>query len=379
MNDTMAEALDVLDPPGHTDAGVPDGDRLPADHPPPREGPVGGPGAWRGARMQDRDDWIHVLSATERAELEAATARIRGRDIASVTQRDFELRTFGPVLESLRREVVHGRGFSLLRGLPVAGMPFADVAAMYWGVGTWLGSARAQNVRGHLLGHVVDISDRFHDSSNRGYLSARHLHFHCDSVDVVALLCVRKAMRGGESSIVSSYTIHDEMWRRRPDLARALYGPVPRDRRDEIPAGRGPWYELPVFNHTGDRLAVNYLREHINTSQRHPTARRIDATLEEALDMVSALARDPELHLTMAFEPGDVQILHNHQVLHDRTAYEDWPEYERRRYLLRLWLAPPDGIALPRAFAGRYGSVHIGHRGGIDVPGMQRQVPLDAY
>ena len=375
----MTKALEITDQPTWTATGNLDGDPLPMDHPPPLAGPVTGPSAWRGDEMRERNDWVHVLSAEQQAELEVATASVRGRDIAKIERSDFVLPGFGPVLDTLRREVVRGRGFVLLRGLPIEGRSFAEIAAMYWGVGTYLGRARAQNTRGHLLGHVIDITDRFDDTSDRGYLSARHLHFHCDSVDVVALLCIRKARRGGESSIVSSHTIHDEMWRRRPDLAIALYGPVPRDRRDEIPDGRGPWYELPVFNHAEGRLAVNFLREHINMSQRHVTARRIDPVLEEALDMVYTLAREPALHLTMAFEPGDVQILHNHQVLHDRTAYEDWPEYDRRRYLLRLWLSPPDGITLPQAFAGRYGSVAVGDRGGIDVPGMRPQVPLSAY
>ena len=99
--------------------------------------------------------------------------------------------------------------------------------------------------------------------------------------------------------------------------------------------------------------------------------------LVEALDMVHALANDPALHLRMAFEPGDMQILHNHQIMHDRTAYEDWLEPERRRHLLRLWLAPPDGIPLPEAFAGLYGSVEIGNRGGVTVPDMQPIVPLE--
>ena len=84
------------------------------------------------------------------------------------------------------------------------------------------------------------------------------------------------------------------------------------------------------------------------------------------------------LHLDMEFEPGDIQLLHNHQILHDRTGFEDWPEPERKRHLLRLWLCPPDGRPLPPAFAARYGSVEIGNRGGIEVPGTRHCVPLDA-
>jgi hypothetical protein len=39
----------------------------------------------------------------------------------------------------------------------------------------------------------------------------------------------------------------------------------------------------------------------------------------------------------MNFEPGDVQLISNHTVVHARTAYEDAPESER--HLLRLWLS----------------------------------------
>lgn len=355
------------------------GNALPVDHPAPRNGPVGGPGVWYGPDMVGRTDWQYRLSAAQVAELRAAGEAVRasGRPLAQLCKADFPLPTLSRALEELRDQIVHGRGFVLLRGFPTDGL-FEETATLYWGLGLHIGSARSQNTRGHLLGHVVDISDRFENVSERGYLTARHLPFHCDSVDVVALLCLQHAKTGGLSKIVSSYTIHDEMWARRPDLAEVLYGPVPRNRRDEVPEGKGPWYDLPVFNWMDDRLAINFLRRHIDMSQALPSAPRMSATLVEALDMVDTLANDPALHLGMEFEPGDVQLLHNHQILHSRTVYEDWPEYERRRYLLRLWLAPDNGIALPPAFAERYGSVAVGDRGGVSVPGIELQVPMSA-
>ncbi|MEC8171961.1 MAG: TauD/TfdA family dioxygenase, partial [Pseudomonadota bacterium] len=124
------------------------------------------------------------------------------------------------------------------------------------------------------------------------------------------------------------------------------------------------------------RLAINFLRTHIDMSQRHPDALRMSDEVVEALDLMYDLANDPSLHLTMEFQPGDVQLLHNHQILHDRTAYEDWDDEDRKRYLLRLWLSPPDGIELPQAFAGRYNSVTAGDRGGVTIPGMEKIVPL---
>ena len=346
-----------------------------------RRGPIGGPGVWYGGEIKDSADWAYPLSEAERDEIVDAMrgSLERASDIERVTRADFPLPSLGGRLEELRREVVHGRGFVLFRNFPVEGFEFAQIARMYWGFGTYLGSARSQNTRGHLLGHVIDITDKFEDPNNRGYLSARHLKYHCDSVDMVSLLCLHQAKQGGTSTIVSSYTIHDEMWRRRPDLAEVLYGPVPRSRTGEIPEGKGPWYELPIFNYQKDRLAISYLRNFIDDSQQFDDAPRHSPALVEALDMVDELANDPKLFLPMDFLPGDIQLLHNHQILHSRTAYEDWPEWERRRYLLRLWLSPPDGIVLPDAYAERYGGTEAGNRGGVVVPGTTLQVPLEPY
>jgi hypothetical protein len=80
----------------------------------------------------------------------------------------------------------------------------------------------------------------------------------------------------------------------------------------------------------------------------------------------------------MAFLPGDIQLLHNHQILHSRNDFENWPEPGRHRHLLRLWLAPPEARPLPAIFAPRYGSVVPGDRGGIVVRGTTLKVPLEA-
>ena len=357
------------------------GNRLSPNHPPPRPGPIGGPGVWYGPELKLSDKWVHKLSESECDELIDAMRRARSRedDIADMTKSDFFLPTFGQSLEGLRHEVLNGRGFVLLRNFPVEGFSFEEIATMYWGFGTHMGSARSQNTRGHLLGHVTDITKQYDDPSRRGYLSRRHLLYHSDSVDMVSLLCLQKAKEGGLSTIVRSYTIHDEMWERRPDLAERLYRGVPRSRRKEIPEGKGPWYELPVFNYLEGRLVISYLRQFIDEAQEHPDVGPHDSLLIEALDLMTELAEDPELYLSMNFEPGDIQLLHNHQILHNRTEYVDWPEQELKRYLLRLWLSPQDGLTLPGAFAERYGSITPGDRGGVVIPGTERHVPLTAF
>jgi Taurine catabolism dioxygenase TauD, TfdA family len=341
---------------------------------------VDGPSAWVGADMRKREgEWIYRLAPPEIAEIESAVAAVRerGLDIARIRCEDFPLPTLGPALERLRAELVDGRGFVLLRGMPVEGRPVAEGAAAFWGVGTHFGSARSQNAKGHLLGHIYDLGLSTSDPNIRSYATAEEQRFHIDRADLVALLCLRRAKSGGESSIVSSMTVHNVMAQRRPDLLERLYRPFPTDWRGEVPDGKEPFYEAPVFNEYDGRLSVLYSRLHIGSSQRFPEARRLEPEDFEALDMFAQLAGDPELRLDMSFMPGDVQILHNHTILHARTAYEDWPEPEKKRHLLRLWLAPPGARKLPPVFAEVYGRLTVGDRGGIICPGTRLHAPLE--
>ena len=342
---------------------------------------ITGPSAWVGAAMKKREaEWTYRLSATEIAELEAATAavRARGLDLAEVTRADFPLPTLGPALDRLRSEVVNGRGFVLLRGLPVEGRPIEESATLYWGLGSYFGSARSQNHKGHLLGHVYDLGQGLSETNPllRSYQTAERQRFHIDRADLVALLCLKRARSGGASAIVSSMTLHNVMAERRPDLLERLYQPFPTDRRGEIPEGKAPFYEAPVFNLHDRFVSVLYSRLHIGSSQRFPEARRLAPEDWEALDMFGELANDPELRLDMNFMPGDIQILHNHTILHARSGYEDWSEPERKRHLLRLWLCPPDARPLPPVFAEVYGRITIGDRGGIICPGTRLHAPL---
>src|SRR5690606_9614860 len=119
-----------------------------------------------------------------------------------------------------------------------------------------------------------------------------------------------------------------------------------------------------------------YARRYIESAQRFPDARRLTPEDREALDMFDSLANDPELRLDMEVRPGDMQFLHNHTLLHDRTAYEDWDEPEKKRHLLRLWLAAPNARPLPPVYAERYGTVTIGDRGGIICEGTKLHAPL---
>jgi hypothetical protein len=339
-----------------------------------------GPSAWTGADMRGCEaERAYHLSPSQIAEIEAALKLVcaRGLDIADIRRQDFPLPTLGPVLDRLRAEVLDGRGFVLLREVPVEHRPIAESAAAYWGIGSYFGSARSQNAKGHLLGHIYDLGGSSATDPNiRSYATAERQNFHIDRCDVVALLCLRRARSGGLSAIASSMTVHNVMAARRPDLLERLYQPFPIDRRGEVPEGKAPFYEAPVFNEHAGAVSVLYSRLHIGSAQRFPEARRLTAEDFEALDMLGELAGDPELRLDMDFKPGDIQFLHNHTILHARTTYEDWPEAERRRHLLRLWLSPPGARPLPPVFAECYGDITIGDRGGIICKGTRPHAPL---
>lgn len=340
-----------------------------------------GAAAWYGPEMIRRTDWQMPLSPAEIAEVEAATKALvsRNADIAAITTADFPLPTLARKLKArVEDEVLNGRGFLLVRGLPVERWTMQESATAFFGLGTHLGSARSQNGRGHVLGHVQDLGLDVNDPNVRIYQTHERQTYHTDSCDIVALLCLKTARSGGLSALVSSTTIFNEMRRTRPDLLELLFQPIATDRRGEVPEGQKPYFEIPVFNWHQGSLSAIYQRQYVDSAQRFAEAPRLTPAQIEALDMLDTLANDPRLHLFMEFKPGDVQLVHNHTMLHDRTAFVDWPEPEKRRHLLRLWLAADRARPLPPVFAQRYGSVTVGDRGGIIVRGTKLHAPLEA-
>jgi hypothetical protein len=340
-----------------------------------------GAAAWYGPDMAARDEWLMPLAPADVREIEQAVKSLiaRDADIAAISAADVPLPSLAPKLKArVRDEVLNGRGFLLLRGLPVERWSLREAATAYFGLGAHIGSARSQNAKGHVLGHVQDLGLDARDPNVRIYQTNARQTFHTDSCDIVALLCLKTARSGGLSALVSSSTIFNEMRRRRPDLLALLLDPVATDRRGEVPPGQKPFFEIPVFNWHAGHLSAIYQRQYIESAQRFADAPRLTPAHREALDLFDALADDPALNMTMEFKPGDVQFVHNHTILHDRTAFVDWPEPERKRHLLRLWLAASDARELPPVYAKRYGSVTIGDRGGVIVSGTRLQAPLRA-
>ncbi|PYP85909.1 MAG: taurine catabolism dioxygenase TauD [Blastocatellia bacterium AA13] len=340
---------------------------------------IQGPSAWYGPELASRGNWLEFLSPAEIEEVEYAAKGLdsESTDIVGIRREHFPLPTLGPRLKSLLDEVLNGRGFVLLRALPVERWTMQQAAIAFFGIGSHLGAARSQNARGHVLGHVKDLGRSSEDPEVRIYQTHERQTYHTDSSDIVCLLCLRPARAGGLSSVVSSVTIFNEMRRRRPDLLKVLFEPIETDRRGEVPQGRKPYFNIPVFSWYEGLLSAIYQRQYIESARRFEGVPALTSAQIEALDLFDSLANDPALHLLMAFQPGDIQIVHNHTILHDRTAFEDWPDPERKRHLLRLWLAPENARPLPPVFSERFGSVIPGERGGVLVSDTRLSAPLE--
>ena len=337
---------------------------------------------WQGSHFQGRADWTYTLSATELAELRVTVAEAGSiqPDMVDLERHKFPLPTLGPVLQSLKDEVVNGRGFVLIRGLPVVEMSRREIALAFWGIGLHLGRPVSQNMAGHMLGHVKDTGGDFHDVNSRGgYQSRARLPYHTDlGADIVGLLCLQTAKAGGLSSLVSAHAIHNAMLASNPDLVEMLAAPIYRDRRGEIPEGKVPYYRAPVFCYHEGYMTTTFVRRFIDSAPRHKGVPPLTAKLVEALERFETLANDSGLCLDMALAAGDMQFVNNLTTLHSRTAFEDHPDAGRKRHLLRLWLAADNAWPLPPEHYGRFGTIGDNTRpDGMIGTGVKPNVPLD--
>jgi len=295
-----------------------------------------GPGEWLGAEIRDSDAWKIPLTEQHRHEvLDAVRAAGPGAD--EITPATFPLPTLGPVLRRVRDELADGRGFVLVQGVPVEQMSERQCEIAALGLGCHVGQIAAQGPASAPLTHVRDTGADPARPRTRSHQHSGRLGYHSDPTDVVALLCLRPARSGGLSTVVSSVAVHNEVLRTHPDLAQELYQPWWHDRR----TGDGPdsFTAKPLCTRRGDgRVSLSYGPDYIRSAQRGAHVPPLTAAQLQAMDLLDRLTGDPRFALTMDLREGDMQFLNNHVVLHGRTAFEDHPQPQRRRHLLRLWL-----------------------------------------
>lgn len=309
--------------------------------------PQHGPAVWRSAELQ-LDEWQVELTAGQRAAIVTATERAveAGAGIATTDPQTFPLPALRSAIAGWNDALARGRGFLLLRGFPVDQLTEAESELAYVGLGTHLGRPVSQNAAGELLTHIRDERLAERGPHIRLYRTRERQDFHTDGADLIGLLCLHRARAGGESRIVSSLAVYNEVLRRRPDLLDVLHQPFHWDRQGDDDSVGSRWFTLAPITELADGPRVFYLGWYIRDAQRHADVPRLRPEQLEAMEMLEAIANDASFHLEMDFEPGDVQLLNNGRILHSREAYEDEDDLSERRHLLRLWLAAHEFASL---------------------------------
>ena len=328
--------------------------------------PVAGPSAWRGDVLSQGTEWIHVLTDGERTELEELGRRFvaENPDLRTVTADDYPYDACTAMNDECAQQMDSGRGFILVRGLRTAEYGDTLAGAIFFIMGLHLGQPIGQNQMGDLLDHVVATSNKTMDDP--GALPSRirdRLPFHSDSSDVVALMCLRGAKAGGASSLVSGTTIYNELLGRRPDLAPKLFEPFHWDWRRQDPDSPELTYSSPVLSYVDGTFSTYAGMSMIFSAQEYPGVPQLSTEQVEVLNLFDEISQEQGLAIDMHFQEGDVQWLLNYAALHSRTSYDDYPEPERRRHLLRLWLKRDVGRPLVEKFGK-----HVVTMGGPSTP-----------
>ena len=280
------------------------------------------PAAWRRADLESDQSWVVELTDAHRDEL------LAGGDLRHL-------------LTDWRRQLQTGRGVLLVRGLPTDELGEQQCRELFMRLGRHLGEPVSQNRHGELLTDILDIGNDPADPDVRLYTTAAEQDFHTDGADLIGLLCLRQAQSGGLNRVVSSVTVAQEVAAARPDLASLLQQDwhfFLHTQEDGTPLT----FPMPIVRRDGDRVASFFIPWYIRRAQGLPGVPDLTPEQDEVLRLYEQTANRPDLYVDMDFRPGDMQWIRNAVVLHKRTAYTDWPEPERRRHLLRLWLAARD-------------------------------------
>jgi hypothetical protein len=270
-----------------------------------------------------------TLTDAERRELLGALHNIerRGRLVPAtkLTLHDFAPRELGPRLARAFEQVRSGCGFVLLRGLPRADLSFDQFAAVAWGLSTCFGYPLSQNAQGELLSEVD--------------CSAREIGLRTDVTGMVSLACWNPAKSGGQAVLASGVTIHNEIARRAPHLLEVLYRGFHYHRLGEQGPHQEPVtpFRIPVFAVRNGQISVRSARADF-VAGHHELHLPFTAREIEAINLFDDIVREPSNRVIFPMQAGDMVVINNYVVMHGRQAFEDDPEPERKRRLLRIWL-----------------------------------------
>ncbi|KAF3997028.1 TauD/TfdA family dioxygenase [Glaciimonas immobilis] len=243
-----------------------------------------------------------------------------------------------PLLEELMRSTRYALkekiGFVIIRGLPVSTFSIDDIKRMYVGLSSYFGQPVSQSRFGDLVGeNFVRAGD------GRGGHRAGPLPLHNDPIEVLSLCCIRKAVSGGENTLVSSLKVWEIIEKTRPNYLPIFY----RGFRVHLAGEQRPDQEdftsepVPIFS---EKYGLRSCWMNVSSVELLAKARGDVMTdvEREAVRYLLSVIRSEELCISIQLEPGEMIYINNFEVMHSRLDFTESTDPENFRYLLRLWL-----------------------------------------
>ncbi len=324
------------------------------------KGKVTGGTIWYAEDMKESTSWLHIISTVQQQEILAALQIAKANEctVENIKKENFPLPQFGLLLSQMQTELDQGYGFSVLRGAPIEGLDLDDIELLYAGITKHFGEKFNQDTKGTLIDHVCDRGgDYATNIAVRGYTTNAQLTPHCDSGDLVVLLCVRPAKEGGVNNISCTMAIYNELVETHPEYLEPLYTGFHYNIRGNGPIG--PYQDItqhrvPVFSYYKDQLSCRYNQKAILTAEELPGVEPLTTLEKEAINYIAELAMRDDIRFDVYLEVGDIAFLNNNTVFHNRDSFIDHEDPKKRRLLLRQWVNLDGARELTEEFADHY-------------------------
>jgi hypothetical protein len=303
---------------------------------------ITGPTAW-GRDDVGEADWKLPIPAAALAEIEAVVQSLRSDPVPTELLRpqDFTLPACRALMDRVHAVLRDGVGFAVLDRLPVERYATPESTAIYWLLSQLIERPVAQAFKGTML---YDVWDTGLDTGprTRADVTNDDLSWHTDygfnhPPPYLGLLVLGTARTGGESAVASLHAGHNALLRRHPEMLARLYQPFVWNRQGEHPAGAPICTVNPVFSVIDGVVRARYNRS-LQPAGYRQIGQEIDTLGMAALNTLHDIMMEPEFQVHFVLEPGHIQYANNSRVVHRRTGFEDWPEPERRRHLVRIFL-----------------------------------------
>lgn len=299
------------------------------------------PRAWTAGTLET-SDWLLTLPAACKTELEKALVKIRqlGKPVETLRTAQFELAECAAFMESSRGKLDQGTGFVCYDRLPVESCADVEEAkALYWLMGSLLDPPQPQYFEGYLIFDLRYTGIHEQDNEQAHRVKTDELLPHSDESlgDIgpkyVGLMCWRQAKIGGQTRLFSFHEAYRRLAMASPALALRLAEPFfwlpERQVADDVV------YYHPVVTQGPDGLRFQYSQDY-NWRGYRKWGETFDDLSRDALQGLNDHLVEAMFEVTL--EPGQFVLFNNDTVAHGRAYHEDWPQIDRKRHLLRLWL-----------------------------------------